>query len=430
MKTISSNIYQAFGLVVVASVALLSQVQAVVPPPDGGYPNFTTAEGDNALKALTTGVGNTAVGAFSLFDVSTGSFNTAVGAGSLDLNQADFNTATGAAALLFNSAGTANTATGTAALEFNQTGNSNTATGAFALFSNTTGPVNTAYGASALFSNTTGGQNTAVGWDALFVSTTGSDNTAVGDNAMGNSTTGNDNTAVGHAALGNNPPGDFNTAVGSVALLNATGTGNTGIGHLALAFTTGDGSIGLGENAGHDVTGASGVICIGSPGGNVTNSCFIGHIRGAITAHADAIPVLIDSAGQLGTVSSSQRFKHDIKEMDKTSEGILALKPVTFHYKSDKTNTPQFGLIAEDVAKVNPDLVVHDENGEIYTVRYDAVNAMLLNEFLKEHRAFLEEQDKVDKLEKQVVALTTGLQKVSAQLELNKTAPQTALNNR
>jgi len=146
------------------------------------------------------------------------------------------------------------------------------------------------------------------------------------------------------------------------------------------------------------------------------------------TGNANAIPVLIDSVGQLGTVSSSQRFKHDIKGMDKTSEGILALKPVTFHYKSDKTNTPQFGLIAEEVAAVNPDLVVRDENGEIYTVRYDAVNAMLLNEFLKEHRKNKEQEATIARLQKQIEALTAGLQKVSAQLELSESAPQTVNN--
>jgi endosialidase-like protein len=146
--------------------------------------------------------------------------------------------------------------------------------------------------------------------------------------------------------------------------------------------------------------------------------------------------VVIDSNGQLGTLSSSSRFKHDIQAMDEASEAILALKPVRFHYKTDTTNTPQFGLIAEEVAKINPDLVVREKNGEIYTVRYDAVNAMLLNEFLKEHRAFLEEKRKVQELEanaarqqKQIEALTAGLQKVSAQLELSKPAPQTVLNN-
>jgi predicted ribosome quality control (RQC) complex YloA/Tae2 family protein len=168
----------------------------------------------------------------------------------------------------------------------------------------------------------------------------------------------------------------------------------------------------------------------------VNNSCFIGHIRGVTTQNADAMPVLIDSAGQLGTMSSSKRFKKAIKPMDSTSEAVLALKPVSFHYKTDNTNTPQFGLIAEEVAAVNPDLVVRDENGEIYSVRYDAVNAMLLNEFLKEHRkneqqeSKLEEQEaKIARQERQIEALTAGLQKVSVQLELNRPAPQTVLNS-
>jgi hypothetical protein len=159
----------------------------------------------------------------------------------------------------------------------------------------------------------------------------------------------------------------------------------------------------------------------------VSGSCFIGHIRSVTTAQNNALPVLIDSDGQLGTISSSRRYKKEIKAMDKTSEAILALKPVTFHYKSDNKNRPEFGLIAEEVAEVNPDLVVRDENGEIYTVRYDAVNAMLLNEFLKEHRKVQEQETTIGQLkqdfqskltdqQKQIEALTAGLQKVNAQL--------------
>ena len=205
----------------------------------------------------------------------------------------------------------------------------------------------------------------------------------------------------------------------------------------------------MGYLAANSVTTADGVICIGSLGENVSNSCFIGHIRGVTTANADAVPVLIDSAGQLGTVSSSRRFKKEIKPMDKASEGLLALKPVTFHYKSDKTGTPQFGLIAEEVAEVNPDLVVRDEKGEIYTVRYDAVNAMLLNEFLKEHRKVREQQAVIGQLkctvakqeamiarqQKGMEAFTVQLkeqdaklQKVSAQVQMNKPAPQMVMN--
>jgi hypothetical protein len=176
----------------------------------------------------------------------------------------------------------------------------------------------------------------------------------------------------------------------------------------------------------------------------VSLSCFIGHIRGVTTANPDAIPVLIDSAGQLGTVSSSRRFKKEIKPMEKASEALLALKPVTFHYKSDNTNTPQFGLIAEEVAEVNPDLVVRDENGEIYTVRYDAVNAMLLNEFLKEHRDveqqghWLQEQEAtitglksiIAQQQKGMEALTAQIQRVSDQAQMSSAERQTVVSKR
>ena len=274
--------------------------------------------GDLALQALTLGLGNTAIGTFSLFSVTTGSFNTAVGAGALDLNTADSNTATGAAALLLNTTGTENTANGTAALEFNDIGFQNTATGAFALFSNTAGVANTASGASALFSNTGGQSNTATGVEAL-----------------SSNTTANFNTAVGNSALSSNTTGGSNTAIGSTALANST---------------TGSGNIGLGNNAGANVITATDVTCIGNVGKDVNNSCFISRIRGVQTQNANAIPVLIDSDGQLGTLSSSRRFKKEIKAMDKASEAILALEPVRFHYNSDKSNTPQFGLIAEEVA--------------------------------------------------------------------------------
>jgi uncharacterized coiled-coil protein SlyX len=184
--------------------------------------------------------------------------------------------------------------------------------------------------------------------------------------------------------------------------------------------------------------GSSGnIIAIGSPGDDVDNSCLIGNIRDVQTQNADAIAVVVDSAGQLGTASSSARFKKEIKPMDNASEAILALKPVTFHYKGDKTDTPQFGLVAEDVARVNSDLVVRDKKSEIFTVRYDAVNAMLLNEFLKEHKTVQEQgaiiaqiksttakqEAVIAQQQKQIEALVAGLQKVNAQLEAGKTGP-------
>ena len=251
---------------------------------------------------------------------------------------------------------------------------------------------------------------------------------------MQNNTTGSDNTAIALEALLNNTTGNNNTAVGTSALESSTGSLN----------------IALGVDAGFSVTAASNVICIGSSGADVSNSCFIGNIRGVTTAHANAIPVLIDSAGQLGTMNSSRRFKKDIKPMDLTSEAVLALKPVTFHYKNQDTkkaeNTPQFGLIAEDVAEVNPDLVVRDADGKPFTVRYDAVNAMLLNEFLKEHHkvqeqgatitqqrkdfetAIAQQQKEIEALTATVKQQAVQIQKVSAQLEGSKPAPQMVNN--
>ena len=383
-------------------LGLLPQVRAVSPAPDGCYPGFTTAEGCNALKFLTTGLGNTGIGWYSLYVNTTGSFNTGVGGGALALNNAESNTAVGVAALLLNNTGTENVAVGTDALVYNDTGSHNSAFGAFALFNNTTGV-----------------ENTAIGGGALSANTEGLDNAATGFGSLSHNTTGTSNTADGSGALFNNTTGEFNTAVGQGAL---------------QANTTGSANVALGVGAGGNVTTAENVICIGATvgGANVSNRCYIGNIRSATTGNNNAMPVLIDSAGQLGTISSSRRFKKEIKPMDKASKAILALKPVTFHYKSDNTNRPEFGLIAEQVAKVNPDLVVRDESGEIYTVRYDAVNAMLLNEFLKEH-------SKVEELTKDfqvtVAQLTARLddqaariQKVSAQLEAGKPAPQVVNN--
>ena len=228
-------------------------------------------------------------------------------------------------------------------------------------------------------------------------------------------TIGVNNTAVGEEALSSNIAGDSNTAIGENTLVSSTGDGNTA----------------LGAGAAITVTTASNVICIGSVGSNVSNSCFIGQIRGRTTAQNNAVPVFIDSNGQLGTTSSSRRFKREIKRMDKASEAILALKPVTFHYKSDNTNRPEFGLIAEEVAEVNPTLVVRDENGEIYTVRYEAVNAMLLNEFLKEHCKVqkletndAEQQREIKALVATVKEQAAQIQKVSVQLGASKPVPQ------
>ncbi len=527
-STLFTTILLAICFSAFSCLVFPQRTQAVVPAPDGGYPNFTTAEGQNALFSLTTGAANTAVGWFSLWGNATGEFNTATGAGALLFNNGDptageasGNTAFGAAALLFNTTGGSNTAVGAAALLNNTTGVYNTAIGNGALYSNTTGSFNTANGLSALFENTTGGVNTAIGQFALFFNTTGDantalgisalysntsgfgntavgasalslstgdDNTATGWNALGSNTTGQSNTANGYGALFSSSASNFNTATGFQALKNTTGERNTATGADALLFNTdGAGNTADGNNALRNITtGSSGNIALGAEAGTNLNTgsnniylgslgvatesntlrigtsgtqdrAFIRGIRGVTTGNNDAVPVLIDTAGQLGTTSSSRRYKKDIKPMEQASKAILSLKPVTFHYKSDTKDTPQFGLIAEEVAELNPDLVVRDENGEIYTVRYDAVNAMLLNEFLKEHRKVEEQSRKIQEQEATIAELRSDaayerttisglkngietvvahlkeqdsrIQKVSDQIEINKAGPGMVWNN-
>jgi hypothetical protein len=420
------------------------------PPPDGGYPNENTAEGDFALLNLTTGFDNTAIGSGALYANTTGFGNTAVGAAAF-LNNIDGsgNTANGAGALSGNTDGFLNTATGFRAM-FSHTGSGNTANGAFALAhnnadnntatgyqameSNTSGSFNTANGYAALTTNNTGDYNTATGFNALSQNATGNFNTANGVNALFSNISANHNTATGFEALYSNT-GDYNTANGDSALLsNTEGTDNTAIGFQTLfSNTTGTNNIAIGMRAGVNLTTGDNNIDIGNAGVAVeSNTIRIGrqgtHMRtfvaGISGSPITGTRVVVNSNGRLGTLASSQRFKDNIKPMDKASESILALAPITFHYKKeiDPEGIPQFGLVAEEVAKVNPDLIVRDEKGEIYTVRYDAVNAMLLNEFLKEHR-------KVEELEKGMEVLTARfeeqaaqIQKVSAQLEANKSA--------
>ena len=415
-------------LVALACFGLSPMVQALLPPPppDGGYPNENTAEGDGALFSVTGGAWNTALGFDALTSNTGGSFNTATGDSALSSNTTgNFNTATGTDALGSNTDGDANTAIGDAALASNTTGMENTATGADALLSNTTGFWNTATGLQALSSNTTGVGNTATGFLALNYNTIGEFNTATGTAALFNNTNGENNTATGVDALQNNTIGNFNTATGVLALnFNTTGNANIALGFFAgFNLTTGDNNIDIGNEG---VAGESNTIRIGKVASQ-TNA-YIAGIYG--TPVARGLVVKVDSTGHLGTVGSSERFKTQIKAMDKVSEAIHALKPVTFRYKKeiDAEQTPQFGLVAEDVEKVNPDLVVRDTEGKVYTVRYEAVNAMLLNEFLKEHK-------KTEKLEATVASLITTvkeqasqIQKVSAQLEASKSAPQVVNN--
>ena len=271
-------------------------------------------------------------------------------------------------------------------------------------------------------SNTVGFQNTAVGGWVLVNNNTGNANVAIGSLAAYSNFTGGGNTAVGRGALFDNQSGNYNIAIGFAAGDRTTGSNNIVIGDIG-------------------VEGESNTIRIG--GGGFTGpqtAAFIAGISGTAVV-GDA--VVVDGYGQLGTVASSARFKKKIKPMDKTSEAILALKPVSFQYTSDSKGTPQFGLIAEEVAKVNPDLVVRNRNDEIYSVRYEAVNAMLLNEFLKEHRTVQDLKSTVAKQEATIAQQQRGMdavtarlneqaaqiQKVSARIEAGRPATQVVNNN-
>jgi hypothetical protein len=447
-------------ILVIACFALSPGAQAVGPEaPDAALPNGNTAEGDGALSGLTGGFYNSAFGFLSLLSNADASFNTGVGAGTLLVNTANNNTATGAGALFSHTTGNGNTANGTFALFNDTSGEANTATGASALFGNTTGTFNTANGAEALSDNTEGNLNTADGWRALSNNTTGDRNTAAGAQALFTNISGTENTAVGDSALAGNSSGSFNTAVGFVALRNTTGGGNTGCGHNALgnnttstnntavgrnalSSSTGGNNTAVGSGAGAAVETANNVICIGAgvDGADVSDSCYIGNIFNQTSVLGTQ--VFIDSSNKLGTITSSKRFKEEIKPMNQTSEALYALKPVTFRYKKeiDPGGTSQFGLVAEEVENVNPDLVVRDKDGKAYSVRYDQVNAMLLNEFLKEHKRLQELeatvaqqqrsfQEKFAQQEKQIEALASGLQKVSTQIEISRSAAQMVENN-
>jgi hypothetical protein len=356
---------------------------------------------------------NTVLGQDALFSLTPSFSNTAIGFEALYSNTSPANTAIGSQAMFNNTVGAQNTAIGASALQANINGVINTATGVGSLASNTEGAYNTANGGFALTANTTGAQNTAVGTDAMVFNDSGSANTATGFNSLESNTTGNRNTAIGFKALFRNVRANNNIALG----VNA-----------GSELTSGGHNIHIG-NAG--VADDSHTIRIGTEG--TQSNTFIAGISGVTVA--GGVGVIIDTTGHLGTVVSSERFKENVQPMDKASEVILALKPVTFRYKKklDPKDIPQFGLVAEDVEKVDPALVACDKQGKPFTVRYEAVNAMLLNEFLKEHRkvetleATVAQQRK--DFEAAIAQLTAQVQKVTAQLELNKSAPQTAVSN-
>jgi trimeric autotransporter adhesin len=263
----------------------------------------------------------------------------------------------------------------------------------------------------------------------------GAGNTAEGEDALLNLSLGTFNTATGYRTLFNNRTGIANIAIGAGALFNnTTSIDNVAIGLAAgRNLTTGHNNIVIANDG---VAGESGNIRIGNPA--------LQHktvIVGISTAAGAGVPVVINGAGQLGVAVSSRQFKDDIKPMEKTSEAILALRPVTFQYKRniDPDCAVQFGLVAKDVEKIDPDLVVRDKEGKPYSVRYEAVNAMLLNEFLKEHKKVMalqtqfaqqqrEFESKLSDQQKQIESLAASLQKVSAEIETNRPAPHIVAN--
>src|SRR5215475_2560175 len=391
-----------FGTILTA-LALLPQLQAA---PENALPGFNTADGDHALANLTTGIANTAVGWHSLIGDISSSANSGFGAGTLALNTGDQNTAIGTLALFLNTTGSQNTAVGNGALLNNDIGSNNNAVGAFALFNNDssgngTANFNNAFGRNALVNNVDGDENDAFGDDAMEENTTGSQNTAMGDDALDGNTIGNGNTAMGKEA------------------------GNS--------IIDGNDNVVLGHNAGIGIVHASRNVAIGSgvsgPFADFDDTCFIGSIFGEIVSDPGSqTAVFVDQFNVVGIFNSSRSYKHDIQPMDNASETLYRLKPVTFKFNSDWKGTTQYGLIAEDVANLDPSLVVR-RNGEIMSVHYEQINSMLLNEFLKEHKKVEELQAIVAQQQKGMEILTTQLkeqaaqtQKISAQLEIREPA--------
>jgi len=378
-----SRIMKPNRLILLAALACVSTVLAVDPPPDGGYPNENTAEGEDALFNLGPLAGeNTALGFRALYSSTFCSQNTAVGDRSL---------------------------------YYDTSGSYNTAVGWYSLNSNTTGDENVALGYFSLVQNTTGEANVAIGIEAMTFNTTGYGNVAIGARSGGGGT-GDDNVAIGDRAMANTDKGSFNTAVGYSALSYCTGSHNIGLGQVAgVRLTTGSYNIDIGS---HGMANDKKTIRIGN---GVHQRAFIAGVSGVTVA--DGVPVVVNADGQLGVMTSTARLKEAVRPMDATSTALYALQPVTFHYKKelDSKATPQFGLVAEQVAKVDPDLVVRDDEGKPYTVRYEAVNAMLLNEFLKEHR-------KVEAQGREIAALRAAVEAQAAQLQaIDKRLDEAAL---
>jgi len=380
--------------------------------------NSNTAGGFEALRFNTSGYVNTAFGSQALWSNSSGAFNSAFGSGSLVSNTAgtynsgfgnatlgsntigNYNTATGAYALWWNITGSDNTASGFYALAYNTFGEGNTALGFNALIGNTQGNRNTATGYLALGGNSTGSHNTASGSEALESNTIGSENTAIGSDALEDNTEGHSNTAVGTAALFANVSGSSNLALGQSALhFNTTGQNNTAVGTNALRFnTTGSSNIAVGVYAGSKLTTGSDNIDIGNQGiAGDAATIRIGangvqhatYVAGVLGSRVTGSALYISSTGQLGVLASSERYKTDVESMGATSGKLSRLRPVTFRLKSDREGTVQYGLIAEEVARVYPELVIRSGSGEIEGVRYEELTPMLLNQMQQQQRTIV-----------------------------------------
>ncbi len=397
---------------------LAPMAQAVGPDTDGAIPGSNNGEGIGVLVSRTSGIWNSGTGFEALNHLTSGNQNTATGLRALfsDIN-GGYNTATGVSSLFSNTSGFFNVATGAYSLANNTTGLQNTAVGYAALFRNTMAEANCAFGEAALYHNVKAFVNNAFGVEALFNNLTGETNNAFGHLALENNLTGVWNNAFGFNALDSNVSGSFNTAIGDSAGFDVTGDGNVCIGEGVFGET------------------------------GVDDSTYIRNINTTaqpIVAGVDGVTVDL-TTGRLGHGVSSQRYKEQIKPMDKASELLFSLKPVTYRYKKeiDPKQTLDFGLIAEEVAKVSPELAIRDAKGQVSNVRYNAINAMLLNEFLKEHQQVVEQQATIaelkstvaqqqkgmDVLTAQLKEQATQIQKVSAQIEMSRPVPKVVLNN-
>ena len=356
-------------LVLAAGLAIFADASRASQPTDSVVSdgNLNTAMGTFALDTMSSGaVANTAAGYAALYSNTTGSYNAAFGVDALlNSTTADGNTAVGYAALSFNSTGASNTAAGSGALQSNTVGNDNSAFGNTALSANTTGASNTAAGFQALYTNSTGANNTAFGTNALYSNTTGKGNAAQGAGALYSNTTGIRNLGIGNNALYGNTTGSYNIGLGVDGGYNVT-TGSNNIEIGASGTASDDGTIQIGVQGTQTSTTIAGISGTQVTGGSA---------------------VYVTSTGQLGVQGSSERFKTDIAPMPELSETLQQLRPVTFRYKTDPKGVRQYGLIAEEVAKVYPELVIRDDSGKIMGVHYEELAPMLLNELQKQQAA-------------------------------------------